>query len=80
MEKVVPHPKESTHAIASIRWPLDLKLALEARAAADNRSFSNYVISVLRNHLAEGEEVGGLGREPSAAYKRALAGTRARKS
>jgi hypothetical protein len=34
--------EKQTHATASIQWPLDLKPALEARAAADNRSFSNY--------------------------------------
>src|SRR5215468_7976897 len=36
---------------ASIRWPVDLKQRLEALARADGRSFSNFVIHVLRQHV-----------------------------
>lgn len=42
---------EKKYSPASVRWPADLKAALDKRAEADGRSFSNYVIQVLREHV-----------------------------
>src|SRR5262249_30526455 len=57
---------------ASIRWPVDLKQKLEALARADGRSFSNYVIYILREHVGLSDPKGPTAVTPpaSAAYKR----------
>ena len=59
---------------ASIRWPVDLKQRLQALARADGRSFSNYVIHVLREHvgLPDPASPGALTPPTSMAYKRAV--------
>jgi hypothetical protein len=38
-------------APSSVRWPADLKAALERLASAEDRTFSSYVIHVLRKHV-----------------------------
>jgi len=59
---------------ASIRWPVDLKQRLEALARADGRSFSNYVIHVLREHVGLPDPKIRTAVTPpaSAAHKRAV--------
>jgi hypothetical protein len=58
---------------ASIRWPVDLKQRLGALARAEGRSFSNYVIHVLRQHVGLPDTTSpGAGMPPvNAANKRA---------
>jgi hypothetical protein len=59
---------------ASIRWPVDLKQRLEALARADGRSFSNFVIHVLRQHvgLPDPASPGAVAPPVSAPSKRAV--------
>ena len=40
-----------TNTRTNITIPKDLKKALEELARKDNRSFNNYVITVLQNHV-----------------------------
>jgi hypothetical protein len=36
----------------SIRWPADLKAEIEDLARAEDRTFSSYVIHIMRQHVA----------------------------
>jgi predicted DNA-binding protein len=37
-----------------ITLPKDVKAQLESMAAADNRSISNYILTIIQKHLKEG--------------------------
>lgn len=45
--------KAQTPVSTSIRWPEELKAAIDKAAAAEDRTFSSYVIHVMRQHLAK---------------------------
>jgi predicted transcriptional regulator len=44
--------KEKPITSTSIRWPTDLKAKIEELAHAEDRTFSGYVIHVMRQHVA----------------------------
>jgi hypothetical protein len=45
--------KEQAFTPTSIRWPADLKAAIEKAAFDEDRTFSSYVIHVMRQHIAK---------------------------